>query len=706
MKYWNELKWKLLLVFVVLFVLICSNYALAVELKAEELNCAKQFSVEKFGDEQQREFSLPFSFIYAGQSSTKLLQKWQLKREDIPLDKNRIQHILTYSDPETKLTVRCIAVEYLDFPTVEWTVYFKNTGTNDTPLLEKINALDINIERTGKSEFILHHYKGSVMSAEDFRPRQTILNPQKDITIASFGGRPTNHNLSYFNLEQPGDVVSKVINKTAINQNIVTEQLPGKGIIISIGWPGQWAIQFIRNEATGLRIIAGQETFHAVLKPGEEIRTPLMVLQFWDGGKIHAQNIWRRWMIVHNLPRSKGKLPPPLLTPCSSHQFGEMIHANEENQEFFIDRYVAEGLKPDYWWMDAGWYVNNGKWTNTGTWEVDTKRFPHGLRSISDHAHAKNVKIIVWFEPERVTKDSWLWDNHPEWLLDPNHAPDAVGWMRKWKLFNLGNPEARKWLTDHIDKLLTDQGIDLYRQDFNIDPLWFWRSADKENRQGITENLYVQGYLSYWDELQRRHPGMLIDSCASGGRRNDLETLRRAVPLIRSDYIFEEIGQQCHNYVLSMWWPYQGTGTIHINPYHFWSTAAPHITPCWDMRDKDLDYEKLRTWLKQWRQIGRYYYGDYYPLTPYSLEKDVWIAWQFCSPDGSGGMLQAFRRPDSYTLTAQFPLHGLDPDATYEITNLQTGTKEVFAGKALAEKGLSVTISERPGTAVLEYKRL
>ena len=81
-------------------------------------------------------------------------------------------------------------------------------------------------------------------------------------------------------------------------------------------------------------------------------------------------------MVEHNLPRPSGVLPPPLCTPCSSHQFGEMIHANEENQKHFIDRYLEEGFKPDYWWMDAGWYVNNGSWVNVGTWEVDKKRFP------------------------------------------------------------------------------------------------------------------------------------------------------------------------------------------------------------------------------------------------------------------------------------------------------------------------------------------
>ncbi|MDO8303364.1 MAG: alpha-galactosidase [Sedimentisphaerales bacterium] len=692
----------------VLIVLTFSNGVFAIEVKTEEMTQAKQFVAEKFGGEQQREILLPFSFVYGGQSSTELLKKWQFKREDTAVDKNRIQQTLTYSDTNTLLTVRCVAVEYLDFPTVEWTVYFKNGGANDTPILEKICSLDMNLSREDKaSEFVLHHYKGSQAEISDFQPFKTVLVPKSDTKISPFGGRPTNGNMSYFNLEQPGEVVKKVQSKTAIYENVVTEQMPGKGMIIAVGWPGQWAAAFTRNEGTGLHIQAGQETTHFILHSGEEVRTPLMAVQFWNGDVTRAQNIWRQWMFAHNMPRSEGKVPPPLLTPCSSHQFSEMEKANEENQKLFVSRYVEEGLAPDYWWMDAGWYkLLKGKWVDTGTWEIDPNRFPHGFRPISDLAHSKGVKIIVWFEPERVCEGTWLWEKHPEWLLSPKEVPDSVGWMRQWKIFNLGNPDARKWLTDHVDKLITEQGIDLYRQDFNVDPLWFWRSGDSPDRQGITENFYVQGYLAYWDELQRRHPGMLIDSCASGGRRNDIETLRRAVPFIQSDYIFEEVGQQSQNYIMSMWIPYHGTGTKEITPYHFWSTMAPHVTPCWDMRDKALDYGKLRTWLKQWRQIGRYYYGDFYPLTPYSLEKDVWIAWQFNSPDGSGGMIQAFRRPDSYTRTAQFSLQGLNADVSYEITDLQTGIKQTFKGSVLTKEGLAVTIQERSGVAVLEYKKL
>jgi len=479
-------------------------------------------------------------------------------------------------------------------------------------------------------------------------------------------------------------------------------------MIIAVGWPGQWMAQFIRDEEAGLRILAGQETTHFVLHPGEEVRTPLVVVLFWDKDVIRAQNLWRRWMISHNLPHSKdGTVRPPQLTPCSSHQFGEMVNANEENQKLFVSRYVEEGLAPDYWWMDAGWYeLPKGRWVDTGTWEIDRKRFPNGFRPISDFAHSNGVKIIVWFEPERVCEGTWLWQNRSEWLLSPKEVPESVGWMRRWKLLDLGNIAARKWLTDHIDKLLTEQGIDLYRQDFNIDPLWYWRGGDDTNREGITENCYVQGYLAYWDELRRRHPGMLIDSCASDGRRNDLETLRRAVPLLRSDYIFEEVGQQCHCYVLSMWMPYHGTGMKDVSPYHFWSVMSPHVIRCWDVRDKSLDYVSLRKWLKHWRQIAKYYYGDYYPLTPYSLEKDVWVAWQFNSPEGQGGMVQAFRRDNSYTLTAELRLQGLINDAEYEVNDILAEKKCTVSGRDLMTNGLDVTINDRPGVAVLEYKRV
>ena len=83
----------------------------------------------------------------------------------------------------------------------------------------------------------------------------------------------------------------------------------------------------------------------------------------------------------------------------------------------YIDAYVKAGVKLDYWWIDAGWYPCGDDWGNVGTWEPDPQRYPKGLREVADHVHAKGMKLVVWFEPERVTPGTWLAEQHPEWVL-------------------------------------------------------------------------------------------------------------------------------------------------------------------------------------------------------------------------------------------------------------------------------------------------
>jgi len=416
----------------------------------------------------------------------------------------------------------------------------------------------------------------------------------------------------------------------------------------------------------------------------------------WEGDRLDAQNQWRRWMLRHNMPRPDGKPLGPYFAGCSSHQFGEMVHADEQSQIQFIDRYLQEGLKLDYWWMDAGWYVNKTGWPNTGTWEVDRTRFPNGLRAITDHAHRRRVKCLLWFEPERVTPGTWLYENHPEWLIGPDGEQ---------KLLNLGNKDAWRWLVDHVDRLLREEGIDLYRHDFNIDPLDLWRACDAPDRQGMTENAYVVGFLAYWDELRRRHPGMLIDTCASGGRRNDIETLRRSVPLHRSDFIIDPEAQQQHTYGISFWIPFYGAGVNGTDEYTFRSQMCPWNTGCWDVRRRDLDYGFLRRMYQQRKSVADYYLGDYYPLTPYSTANDVWIAWQFNRPDLGEGMVQAFRRRESSYEAARLRLRGLEPDAVYAVRDLDLRRGRTYTGKELMDVGLRVEIPKQPGAVILVYRK-
>ena len=649
----------------------CVTLAWAGDPTPAELGEAHRWTADHLGLDSQEP---PFSFTYDGRPAREQLRSWARKVEHQPLDDRRVRHRLTFFEPKTGLEVSCVAVEYADFPAVEWTLSFKNLATNNLPILEEIQALDTRIASPG--ELVLHHWRGDSNTPESYQPLALALAPGESKRFAPEGGRPSNGAFPYFNLQHAGG-----------------------GRMLAVGWPGQWSATFARALDGGLRLWAGQERVRLALRPGEQIRTPLMVSFFWQGTDVvRAQNLWRRWMLEHNLPRTGGRPPVPQLAFCSG-GFFDGLKVSESSEKLFIDALMRERILLDYWWMDAGWYPCDA-WPRVGTWEPDPTRFPQGIKAVSDYAHGKGMKLILWFEPERVAEGTWLATNHPEWLLEG-------------KLLNLGNAEARTWLTEHIDRFITEQGVDLYRQDFNMDPLELWRRHDAPDRQGLTENLHVQGYLAYWDELRRRHPGMLIDSCASGGRRNDLETLRRAVPLLRSDYQSFEgdpkfaSGNQGHTYGLSSWIPYYGQG-VYYNPEQYAYAARSHFTPAFvmamDVRKPNLDWPLYRQLAEQWRQMAGHMLGDYYPLTPYSLDEKNWIAWQFHSPGQGAGVVQAFRRSGSEETGKTLVLRGLESGVTYAVTDLEAKTVRNLTGAELMQPGLTVELKSQPGALLLRYE--
>jgi alpha-galactosidase len=320
---------------------------------------------------------------------------------------------------------------------------------------------------------------------------------------------------------------------------------------------------------------------------------------------------------------------------------------------------------------------------------------------VADYLHAKGVKFVVWFEPERVAPGSWLAENRPQWILGGS----------KGGLLNLGDPQAWKWALEHFDALLTAHAIDVYRQDFNIDPLCYWRANDMEDRQGITEIKHLTGYLAYWDELLRRHSDLLIDTCASGGRRNDLETLRRSVPLLRSDWAVAAfspagaVGQQCQTYGLSLWVPYHGTGAPLSDPYTMRSSFTPAYRLGWDAGRRDIDHRLLNRTVEDFRRVEKYLLGDFYPLTPYSLTDNVWMAWQFDRPELGEGVVQAFRRAKSPDVSMRLRLRGLELDARYVLTDADSGRLDTAAGRELMEKGFLASAVERPSALVILYHK-
>ena len=147
---------------------------------------------------------------------------------------------------------------------VEWTVYLKNIGTSATPIIKASRGWTARFGE-GRTAISSSIATGETYCTTDsYEPYDTALNPSSE---ATFRPCPT-----------PGKSCDGPKGWPYYNL-----QTPGGGMILAIGWPGQWASSFTRDAANGLRIKAGQQLTHLYLNPGEEIRTPLIGLFFWQG---------------------------------------------------------------------------------------------------------------------------------------------------------------------------------------------------------------------------------------------------------------------------------------------------------------------------------------------------------------------------------------------------------------------------------------
>jgi alpha-galactosidase len=230
----------------------------------------------------------------------------------------------------------------------------------------------------------------------------------------------------------------------------------------------------------------------------------------------------------------------------------------------------------------------------------------------------------------------------------------------------------------------------------------------------MAESKHIEGLYAFWDGLLKRHPNLLIDNCASGGRRIDLETVGRSTPFWRSDGPRDAIAHQCHSYGLMPWVPLSATSHDREgDDYEFRSSMCSALCINWvhsgdgpsGRLPADFPFAWAKTTLDQYLKLRQFYYGDYYPLTSYSQSADVWMAYQLDGPAPGKGLVVVLRRPDSPYSSARFGLHGLDAGAFYRVTNLDSKQQLAYSGTALTRDGLEVVLPSKPGSALLLYER-
>jgi alpha-galactosidase len=660
---------------------------------------------------------LPFSFVYGRQSSEALLKVWPRKTVNRQLDGGRVEHTLVWTDPKTSLEVRITAVDYPSSPVVEWTEYLRNDGKVDTPILEDVQPLNVSLALTGAGIPMIFYSKGCG-GMDSYGLQKHPLNQLDELRLSNEGGGKTGSTIPFFDI-----------------------RTDGSGLIGALGWPGQWAISMSRPTEAAVVVTAAMERTHVSLHPGEAIRTPQILLLPWKGDDIEAHNTLRRHILEYHTPHYDGK---PVVVPVSNGGWGGMKTSTSLR---LLDQITRENIGFENFWMDAGWYgpdrdveefqvFGREDWfLHAGDWRVNQVPHPDGLRPISDAVHGTGMKFLLWFEPERAIVGTPVTIEHPEWFLGEvgvNVAGNDARPFVKYRLFNFGNPAARKFMIDSMSDLISKEGIDIFRQDCNFGPASFWSVEESVDRQGISQIRYVEGLLEFWDELRRRHPQLILDIV----QRGDLESISRGVDLSRADYQVapdaDPIGNQLGTQGLSYWRPHFGTvlQTRARDTYHFRSGFAPGLgfglfnvagtkDQVGSFIPADFPFEWLRAEVEKLKRVRPFYYGDYYPLLPCSSNVDCtagessersaaseWAAWQFNRPENGDGMVQAFRREKSDDLAKDLRLRGLDEAANYEVTDLDAMAPKTIRGRDLMQKGLHIEVTGKPGAEIITYKKV
>ena len=475
------------------------------------------------------------------------------------------------------------------------------------------------------------------------------------------------------------------------------------GTFIAIGWPGNWAARFDYSKSKKVTTVkASQNILRTYLEPNETIRTPLLGLVDYKGLTPDQQtNAWRHYFIKDVLRELDGETYPVytgVSQGCTGNYTSRLLQ--------ILNCYKDAGVSPELLWLDAGWYFGaNGEsvsWPQTGSMDMDTNRFPDRMADIGKFCKDNDMRMMIWFEPESIRLDKKAFLAGQEGFKEEWFLPKAMegSWLEGY-IMNLTDPECVEWVFQKICKVIDDAGATGFRSDFNCDPGGSWASNDLRNsgRKGMTENLYVE-----------RYPGIYMDSCASGGGRNDLETMKRAVPLHYTDWFdgnHEDYNMKGRmTQALFAWFPYFKNEIYDTdNMYKVRMNYAPlSLMNFGPVLDKNADWTLNKQGYAEFEQIRGYFYADYYQLVEWTADPNRWNAWEFYDPATASGYASVFCHEATKELSTTVKLKGLDPEKTYRVTDFD-GLVDVTAdGASLMESGIPVTVPEKPYAIIMLIK--
>lgn len=445
----------------------------------------------------------------------------------------------------------------------------------------------------------------------------------------------------------------------------------GRVWAVHLGWSGNQVLAAERVPAGTRSLRAGELLLpgELVLAPGETYRSPWLYGSWGDG----LDDLAARF---HRFLRARPAHPPrprPVLVNTWEavyfrHQPQRLLALAERSAELGAERFV----------VDDGWFLGRRDDTSSlGDWIVDPDVWPDGLEPLAARVHELGMQFGLWFEPEMVSLDSTLAGEHPEWVFDGGHGPGLPS--RHQHVLDLGHEAAYQLVLGRISALVGRLGIDFIKWDHNRYLTDAGHSPD--GRPGVRRQT-LRAYRMM-DELRTRHPGLEIESCASGGGRIDLGVLERTGRVWPSDC------NDPHDRVDIQRWtglllPPELQGThIGAEKAHTTRRIAPldfrAATALWGNLGVELDltrvddatFARLQAWVGAHRELrGLLHAGDVvHADTDAAVRLDGVVA-----ADRREALFQfaVLDRPAVWPPERlRFP--GLDPEAVYEVAEFGPG---------------------------------
>ncbi|MEV4534257.1 alpha-galactosidase [Asanoa sp. NPDC049518] len=277
-----------------------------------------------------------------------------------------------------------------------------------------------------------------------------------------------------------------------------------------LAWSGNQVLAAERTPAGTRHLSAGEVLLpsEVVLQAGEAYRSP------WQYGSwgVGLDDLAARF---HRHLRRNPRSPRPVVLNTweavyFDHDLDTLTALAERGAEAGAERFV----------LDDGWFLGRrDDTTSLGDWTVDPAVWPAGLQPLVARVRELGMDFGLWFEPEMVNLDSDLAREHPEWIFDAGHGAGLPS--RHQHVLDLGHPGAYAHVFERTSELVGALGIDYIKWDHNRYLLDAGHTPD--GRPGVRTQ--VEQAYRLMAELKAAHPGLEIESCASGGGRIDLGVL-------------------------------------------------------------------------------------------------------------------------------------------------------------------------------------